>query len=925
MEQLARAKETGVLLRTAPPPAALPEDSDGEIATAYFGVRIDAAVNLLEAREYEGLERSERLRKALDEQRSFLNGLLDPSLGALVDLRTQVRPGTASPLEVAILGRVWDAEQQAAQRRAEEIRRQIVASLPRHVAGSTIDDEGELADWLAPLSRDVELDAAIITRREVVGAPRRPDAQVAYYFSVVPFNWVETDWTNLYSALSASAVPLMLSVALFPVVLPPQFTLLLEHMATFYGRLAKEDRLKGGLYYGERMLPPDAFAVDAEPVFRDYARRYSGRAFLIRIEIAAEGALPAGIAESIAAAISPGAAEESHLESERAASAYEIRQAQDEYEQQVARWNLEALDIRLFEGSREIWHRPDPPSPELALLCVLGDARDASCAFRLPIALDGTVPGFRVRRGAFGHVETSVAVGPSVRLGHIPGRDDPIVVPLQSLTKHALVAGSTGSGKTTTVLELIRQLWLDHQVPFLVIEPVNSDANDYRRLLAEPGFEALELLTVGDEGLRPLRFNPFEVPQNVLVAEHMANLLACFKAAFGLWEPLPSIYQDALNLTYLHAGILSSERADGEPRAWPTAVEFMQAMRKVTADLGYAGEVKSNIEAASIRRAEQLAAGVSGSAFLTNKPNDIAGLLDRPVIVELKSLGSGDEQALMMALLLNAITEHYQAVRGASPNLEHVTVIEEAHRLLSRSEGGKKAEEAQAKERAAEAFANTLAENRKYGEGMVIAEQLPTKLVEDALKNTNLKIMHRLTAEDDRDAMGETMGFDDPQKRFATRLTTGEALVYGDEFAEATLVEIRPQLAAASPPQPAPNVAPPFAGCEACRAQCWYRGAALAIVRDPGTVKQFEALVGTLEKADIAEEDRRAGWDQLAHALRSRVGSFSALPREEPGVTDAAYCLFLHSLAIRTMRFSPDWPKAVALQLGITEEPSPGS
>ena len=282
------------------------------------------------------------------------------------------------------------------------------------------------------------------------------------------------------------------------------------------------------------------------------------------------------------------------------------------------------------------------------------------------------------------------------------------------------------------------------------------------------------------------------MPENVLVDEHVANLLACFSAAFGLWEPLPSIYREALNTTYRNAGILASERADRENRAWPTVVEFLRAMREATSNLSYAGEVKSNIEAASIRRAEQLTTGVAASAFFTDRPNDIGGLLDHPVILELKSLGSGDEQALMIALLLNAVTEHYQAVRGASPRLEHVTVIEEAHRLLQRPQGGGGQEQAQAKENAAEAFANTLAENRKYGEGIIIAEQLPTKLVADAVKNTNLKIMHRLTAEDDRDYMGETMGLDPSQKHFATRLATGEALVYADVLPEALQIVIRP-------------------------------------------------------------------------------------------------------------------------------------
>jgi hypothetical protein len=378
---------------------------------------------------------------------------------------------------------------------------------------------------------------------------------------------------------------------------------------------------------------------------------------------------------------------------------------------------------------------------------------------------------------------------------------------------------------------------------------------------------------------------------------------------------LPSIYQEALNLTYLRAGILTSERPDGEARVWPTAVEFLQAMRVVTSELGYAGEVKSNIEAASIRRAEQLVSGASASTFLTNRPNVVAGLLDHPVILELKSLGSGDEQALMMALLLNALTEHYQSVRGSSSELEHLTVVEEAHRLLERSEGGGQAE-AQAKQQAAQAFANTLAENRKYGEGVLIAEQLPTKLVQDAVRNTNLKVMHRLTAEDDRRYLGATMGFDEEQMRFATRLVTGEGLVYSDDFPEALLVEVSPRLANSSAVRPAPQAAPPFVACEACRAQCTYRGAALAMVGETSVVDDLQVAVQKLEDRSrnaVAEED----WANLLGMLRERVEAFPSLPISEPGLSDASYCFFLHGVAIRRSNIAIAWPRAVARRLGF--------
>jgi len=910
----------GAILTTIAPPPGL--QSGGErpgVHNAYFAIAIDAAVDLLEAREYQGLPRADRMAKALSEQQGFLNGFFDPALRAALDLRIVVEQQAATPITVGLIGRVWGPDASEVVAKADRLCAQLHASLPRHVTGTPVPDEAAIRALLMPFP-DGAAESAMITRHELIGKPSRPDAQVSYYFSAVPFNWADSDWSAVYAALAACSGPLVVSAAVLPMQIPASFGQKLLSLATFYGRLAREDEQESGLYFGRQKLAPDAFAVDAERAFRDFSRRLGQKAFALRIQVAAAGGLPPGIVEMIAAAISPpDPASGSHLERERSVSAYEVRKPANADQRRLAERNLATLDFALLPGRPEIWARPDPPDPQLRLLSVIGDARDASCAFRLPIAVDGIVPGFRVRRGHFGHAEAFQVAGPSIRIGQIPGSDRYITIPVRSLTKHALLAGSTGSGKTTTAMEILRQLWLDHRIPFLVIEPVNSDADDYRRLAAEPGFEDLEVCTVGDEGGRPLRFNPFEVPLGVLVGEHMSNLLTCYKAAFGLWEPLPSIYQDALSLTYLRAGFLASERPSG-PRAWPTAVEFMRAMR--TADLGYAGEVRANIEAASIRRAQQLVRGVTASAFLTTRPNDIAGLLDHPVILELKSLGSGDEQALMIALLLNAVTEHYQAVRGASADLVHVTLVEEAHRLLARSQGARAAEDAQAKEKAAEAFANTLAENRKYGEGVIIAEQLPTKLVQDAVKNTNLKIMHRLTAEDDRRYLGQTMGFDESQMRFATRLQTGEALVYSDEFAEATHVTVTPVLRPSPPGAVTPVPVVPFTACDRCRSQCAYRGAGLAMVRDPIVVGRIKDDVAALEVKGLTAKDIEGRWATLLGRLRTQVASFPSLPSAEPGLSDAAYCLFLHALAVRTMRFQPSWPAAVAKHLGIPAQSS---
>ena len=904
---------------SAPPPALYPTGDRPPVANAYFAVTIDAAVDLLEAREYKDLPRSERVSKAHAEQQGFLNGFFDPALGVALDLRIAANPAASTPVSVSLLGRVWGSSVDGVTARAEGLRRQVHAAIPRHVTASLVEDGDTVARMLSPFA-GASVDSAVITRHELIGLPSRPDAGVSYYYSAVPFNWSDNDWSAVYSALAASPVPVVLSVAVLPMQVPSQFAQTLLTLATYYGRLAREGEQEAGPYRGRARLAPDAFAVDAEKVFHDFSRRLSQKAFALRIQVSAAKHLPPGIVETIAGAISPAERSGSFLEQQRADSAYDVRRPASVAERRLAEYNLNVINFGMLTGRQEIWGRQDPPDPQLAMLCVLGDARDAACAFRFPIAADGIVPGFRVRRGQFGQAEAYPADGKAIKLGTVAGASRDIAVPLNSLTKHALIAGSTGSGKTTTALEILRQLWTDHQIPFLVIEPVNSDADDYRKLADEPGFDALEIITVGDEGGAPLRFNPFEVPTGVLVGEHMANLLACFKAAFGLFEPLPSIYQDALNLTYLRSGFLAAERSAGIKRTWPTVVEFLAAMSEVTKSLGYAGDVKANVDAASVRRAQQLVRGIAGSAFMTDRFNDIGRLLDHPVILELKSLGTGDEQALMMALLLNAVTEHYQSARGASAELLHVTLVEEAHRLLARSEGGKSAEDAQAKEKAAEAFANTLAENRKYGEGVIIAEQFPTKLVADAVKNINLKIMHRLTAEDDRRYLGETMGMDEEQRLFAARLQTGEALLYSDEFAEAAHVSIARTLRAEAP-RPGvvqPAAAPPFAACDRCRAQCDYRGAALSMMNDPRIVRDVTDAAGAVARAGTTPTDQRAGLAELRGRLYETVGRFAALPTGDPGRSDAAFCLFLHVYASSDLRVRPTWPAIAARFLEIT-------
>src|ERR1017187_10437289 len=126
-------------------------------------------------------------------------------------------------------------------------------------------------------------------------------------------------------------------------------------------------------------------------------------------------------------------------------------------------------------------------------------------------------------------------------------------------------------------------------------------------------------------------------------------------------------------------------------------------------------------------------------------------------------------------VLLIRLTEHLRMRhRGhgpAAPGLRHLTVVEEAHRLLRNSQPGQRGAAAHA----VEMFAALLAEIRAYGAGLIIAEQIPAKLIPDGIKNTAVKIVHRLPAADDREAVGATMNLTDDQSQYLVTLAPGEA------------------------------------------------------------------------------------------------------------------------------------------------------
>ncbi|MGV8804228.1 MAG: hypothetical protein ACWA6Y_04625 [Polaromonas sp.] len=341
------------------------------------------------------------------------------------------------------------------------------------------------------------------------------------------------------------------------------------------------------------------------------------------------------------------------------------------------------------------------------------------------------------------------------------------------LNKHVFVTGVTGSGKTTTCLNLL----LESDLPFLVIEPAKTE---YRELVKH--LPSVDYYRPNGDDHQSLRINPFAlVRKSQRIKSHAGFLKNVFAAIFPMEASMPMMVESAILASYEGKGwdiddndyLPGGDPFDPIARAWPTMSEMISHLDRLIPTYGLGQELTEKYRGSLVSRLRSLTDGTLGQVLDVPQSLCFNALLGRHAVIELEELQGGEEKALIMALLLGGINESIRARHAENKDFRHLTLIEEAHRLLSRPEPGDKAAAM-----AVEAFADMLAEVRKYGAGLIIADQIPAKLIPDIIKNTHSKIVHRLFAEDDRRTMGEAMMMDNEQRAFLPNLGTGEAVIF---------------------------------------------------------------------------------------------------------------------------------------------------
>ena len=416
---------------------------------------------------------------------------------------------------------------------------------------------------------------------------------------------------------------------------------------------------------------------------------------------------------------------------------------------------------------------------DLRRLPQLASVYELAGAFRLPVASSSSPLCLR-RNTDPSHEDLDNAIILGFDEQGIEGNPNPIPrgISIIDLKKHLCTSGMSGSGKTTSTINILQQLHT-RDTPFMVIETVRKEyrvmklfrehAEAHYRKLAEE----LEVYTVGNEGCSPLRLNPLEIPPGIDRDAHIENLKDCFLAGMPNFPALPGILGEALEAVY---------DAHPDPNSPPIMADLLGAAINVLAQKGYSPDVSSNIQAALEVRLGGLTRRIAGSVFkCRHSIPDILRLMSSYSIIELDRL-SQDQKCLITLFMLTLLREHLQCLPPVK-GLRFVVLIEECHNIFGRSGKARPSEEApDPKAYVADLIKKMLLELRALGVGVILSDQHPSELDTAAIKSTSSKLAFRQIHGQDRQDLADCMLLTDTETEELARLNPGEAFFFKEGY-----------------------------------------------------------------------------------------------------------------------------------------------
>lgn len=359
---------------------------------------------------------------------------------------------------------------------------------------------------------------------------------------------------------------------------------------------------------------------------------------------------------------------------------------------------------------------------------------------------------------------------------------------LNSLTSHVFVTGSTGSGKSNTVYQLLRKAH-KNGVKFLVVEPAKGE---YKSVFGKE--TDVHIYGTNPKQTKLLKLNPFRFDvKTTMLHEHIDRLISIFNVCWPMYAAMPAVLKQAVEKSYADCGWdLSNPWKENEydNNYFPCFADVARNVVEIINSSDYDNENKGAYKGSLVTRLTSLTNGFFGMIFTSKDDIDKDELFDQNVIVDLSHVGSPETKSLIMGIIMLKLQEYRMGSGKINSELNHLTVLEEAHNLLKRTSTDVSSESGNLQGRSVEMISNAIAEMRTYGEGFIIADQAPGLLDMAAIRNTNTKIIMRLPDYDDRRLVGKAANLTDEQIDELARLSIGVAAVYQNNWVQSVLCQM---------------------------------------------------------------------------------------------------------------------------------------